>query len=962
VKTKETTLGSHGGGVAIGANWFHWRRKRFWLLAALLAYTLLGFFAAPPLIRWLAISNIEKTGRTVTLEHVRVNPFTLTILAEGAEVRDTDDEVILSYDEYFWNFQASSLFRWAWTFKEIRLAGLYVHEERFGELDTRFTRLIRSFGEPESTPETTEANGLPRMIIDRFSLRDGRIRLTDRLAGDFESTLGPINVEVNDLRTLPDHSGQHSVSIRTQQGGHVEWRGSLQALPFASQGHLSVTGRGLADVMRYAEHFLPFRVLGDSISVDLDYHAGIRDGALFLSVENLQTLANGGRIRPDGSDEDTLQIRELSIAGGSLEWPEQFARLENVRAEGLALKAGLLPDGSIDLMALVPSAPPKEAPAADKRPWTLEIGALGISSATIHLTDETLSPPVRLSLEDFELELSDVDNRPGTSMPVQVSTRLSSGGALSYGGQLQALPEIRSEGRVTLEQVQLSVAQPYITPRFRVALNAGSLDLAAELRHHSEQPMELVGDLRVDNLLVHDSVQNERLLAWEALQLDRFELDVAVNTLVTSELELAGLFGRLHIAEDLSTNVSQLVVGRNDEDEGESTTPSLPDLQFGGVELMDAALDFSDEISAISSTSSEPARVKLEGQVNEFGQAQINGQIKPLAPTELASIDVAFRNLDLSRLTPYTIQFAGYAIDDGRMELDLAYRVDQRKLNGDNRIIIREIELGEKSDHPKAGNLPLGLAVALLTDANGVIDLDLPVEGDLDDPQFKISGVVWQALGNLISKAVTAPFRLLGNLVGIDAEDFGTLYFGAGRSDITPPDREQLLKLAEAMLQRPELTVEVGGVYATEADAEALRIKAVESMVNQRSGELPIGKNELSTDHEQRVLESLMAEQLPDLDLAAIRAELSQPAEGSQAPVLDQPAYLARLRTHLQAEQAVGDAELAALANARAAAALAALRESRPAMQLRAVQADPREVDFDSTRGIPLELSVRAGD
>jgi hypothetical protein len=460
----------------------------------------------------------------------------------------------------------------------------------------------------------------------------------------------------------------------------------------------------------------------------------------------------------------------------------------------------------------------------------------------------------------------------------------------------------------------------------------------AELQHSPDQPAMLAGKLRVEDLLVHDTLQDERLLAWDTLRLDRFEVDMAVGRAVTSALELTGLFGRLHIAEDLTTNVAELVVPR---EKSESDPPmEMPELQIGGLRLTNARLDFSDfslplpfraniqnlngEVSTLSTTSSEPATVSMEGQVNEFGQARIDGEANPWAPTELAHIDMAFRNLDLSRLTPYAVQFAGYAIDDGRIDLDLGYRLDQRKLRGDNNIVISDIVLGEKVEHPDAGSLPLGLAIALLTDANGVIDLDLPVEGDLDNPEFGIGSVVWQALGNLITKAVTAPFRLLGSLVGIDSEDFGTLHFAAGRSEISPPDREQLLKLSEAMLQRPELTVEVGGTYDLSADTAALQAIAVETQSDLRATELPMGADELSTDHDRRVLESLLSEQVPALDLVGLQQEYSSAPEGSETPVLDLPAYVSALRTKLEDNQPIGMAELTALADSRAAAALTA--------------------------------------
>jgi hypothetical protein len=944
----------------------------------LLAYTLLGFFAMPHLVKWVFVSNVEKTGRTASMEKVRVNPFLLTIQAFNAEVRDLDDTVILSYDEYFWNFQASSLLRWAWTFKEIRVTGLYLYEERFSGLDTRYTRLIDALttDEEEAKGAQDEPAALPRLIIQTFTLQRGRLTIVDQVAGGFRGDLGPIDVTINDLRTLPDHSGAQTVSIRTAEDGLIEWRGTIETVPFSSQGHLSISGNGLADAFRYAHHFLPFQVLGDSVNIELDYHAGMREASPFLEVENLNAQALGARILPDGGDTNTLTTQTIGITGGSLKWPEQMARVDAVRIDGAVLNAGLLPDGSVDLLALVPQLPETDANTAPATPWALDVGRLDINAATVNLRDATVTPPVSLALEAIEFSLDGINNGEGTQMPLELELQLSSGGRVTYSGEVQVLPEIRTEGQLMLEDLALGIAQPYLAPFVRIDIEDGVLNMSADVEHGPAQLAALKGRLSVNRLLIHDNLQDERLLSWDVLELNRFEADLAARRLMTSELEFRGLFGRFHIAEDLTTNVSDLLVEQTREES--AAEPDLPDLQIGGIQLESAALDFSDfslplpfranirklngQVSTLSTTSSEPATVALEGQVNEYGQARIDGRLNPWAPADLADIDMVFRNLDLSRLTPYTVQFAGYAIDDGRMDLDLGYRLEQRRLNGENQVIIRDIVLGEKVEHPDAGSLPLGLAIALLTDANGVIDLELPVEGDLDNPEFGIGSVIWQALGNLITKAVTAPFRLLGNLVGIDSEDFGTLYFAAGRADISPPDREQLLKLAEAMAQRPELIVEVGGVYDTRADTAALKKQAVAALVEQQSQNLPAREDELSTEHERRVLESVATERLPSLDLDLLQGEHTSVPDGAEEPVLDAPAYAASLRSRLEDAQPIETAELTALASARAEAVLAALAESAADSNLNAKQVESREVEGKNDREIPLELTVSAGN
>ena len=429
------------------------------------------------------------------------------------------------------------------------------------------------------------------------------------------------------------------------------------------------------------------------------------------------------------------------------------------------------------------------------------------------------------------------------------------------------------------------------------------------------------------------------------------------------------------------TNLQGLLVEPAPGD-GDEAMP-LPAVTVGGVELQDAALDFSDlslplpfeaairqldgSISTLATTSQEPATIDLAGQVNEFGEATIAGAVNAWAPKQQSEVQMAFRNLEMGRLTPYTVQFAGYAIESGKLDLDLLYRVQASELQGANDIVIRELTLGDKVDHPDAGNLPLGLAVALLKDADGVIDIDLPVEGNVDDPEFRIGGVVMTAIGNLIARAVTAPFRLLGSLIGVDSEDFGTLAFSPGSAELSPPDKEQLLRLNEALAQRPELRLEVTGRWHEPVDAPALAEQALESEIATREASLENADELLTTERQRRVLEAIAADQLPTLDLAALQASHSTPPpdEPEGEPALDEPAYLAGLREELLAAQGIGPADLEALAEARAAAIMSELTSIAGEQAVPAVLAAPAPADEDSlddeTRDrVPVPLGVAA--
>jgi len=254
--------------------------------------------------------------------------------------------------------------------------------------------------------------------------------------------------------------------------------------------------------------------------------------------------------------------------------------------------------------------------------------------------------------------------------------------------------------------------------------------------------------------------------------------------------------------------------------------------------------DLSGLVVGISSEPASRAEVSLEGKVDEYGLARLAGTIAPASAAQYTDLKASFRNLEMRNLTPYSGKFAGRKIESGKLTLELEYKVVERKLKGENQIIVDNLKLGERVESKDATSLPLDLAIALLSDSKGVIDLGLPVQGSLDDPQFSMSGLVWKAITNLLSKLVTAPFRALGALLGGSGEEFEAVMFEPGEARLLPPEREKLGKLAAALQKRPQLKLTIEGRYDRERDREALADNILKLEISKRAGMKPPGANE----------------------------------------------------------------------------------------------------------------------
>jgi hypothetical protein len=313
------------------------------------------------------------------------------------------------------------------------------------------------------------------------------------------------------------------------------------------------------------------------------------------------------------------------------------------------------------------------------------------------------------------------------------------------------------------------------------------------------------------------------------------------------------------------------------------------------INIKQGALDFSDDslgggfstsihelngtLNGISSDRSTRSQLALEGRVDEFGYAKVTGSLNPFIPRDRSNVRVEFRNLDVTRVTPYAVRFAGYKIASGRLSLDLNYRVRNNLIEGDNKILLEDFTLGEKVDSPGALDLPLGLAIALLKDSDGKIDLALPISGNLDDPKFDYGAIIHKAIVNLITGIITAPFRLLGRLFGGGSgEEAGQIGFDPGSARLLPPEREKIARLVQALGKRPELKLQVPGRYDSELDARALKRAALRRELGKRAGldiedEDPPGPLNFDDRRIRAAMRDLFAERFPGAELDKLKSE-----------------------------------------------------------------------------------------
>jgi len=757
------------------------------------------------------------------------------------------------------------------------------------------------------------------------------------------------------------------------------------------------------------------------------------DGELSVTVDGFDLVLDGVRVQtfPAAADggsgrepREFLSLPRLALSGGTFRWPERAVSVTDFHLDDAVVDLQRDETGMLDVVRNLPAGEPAEAgppqtPSAETpergEPWRLALDAFRLNNLTARLRDESVTPVAETSWESVDLEVRDISNEPGAAFPVTASLQAGRGGTVTAEGELSVLPEAMVDLAIGMDEVALIGMQPYVRPLADVNFDSGDMNMQVRLRSSPEDPLRLEGDLSIDEFLITETDLDTRLGSWDRLAITGLDFSLADETLLVSEVRFERPYGDILITEEGELNLGRVArddeqseaagddgereAGKGDGDgdgetgpategpdatDGEEAAPPLR-VTVGRIVIADASADFADrslplpfdvkisklqgELSTIDTASAEPSRVSAEGTVDEYGFLRVSGSITPLEPARDTDLRAEFENVAMPKFSAYSVPFAGREIASGSLYLDLGYRVDGGRLVGENNIVLREFELGEKVPHPDATSLPLGLAIALLKDSSGTIDVDLPVSGDVNSPEFSVGAIVGKALVNLVVKIATSPFALLGNLLGVEASELEQVSFLPGRADLTPPEMQTAASLAEALTLRPELVLVLPPVHVEDADARALREAKLEAAVEARIEGIPpaAGEEAMYDERLRETLEALYREAAPAEDpgaaLEQLRATHTVPASEEQGgePRLDAPAYTEALRGQLIDLQTLEPGVLEALARERAVGLRDTILAAGSDLEGRVVLAAPGTVELSDKGRVPMRVELKAG-
>lgn len=755
--------------------------------------------------------------------------------------------------------------------------------------------------------------------------------------------------------------------------------------------------------------------------VNLALSARLESGASGLTgVADNVSLALA-RIAVRSADRTPLiTLERIGVDGGRVDLGVRQVSVARVAVNGGATTVVRDASGELPLLAaLRPAEPlkpvrlpaararpsrPAATPPADK-PWSVAVARLELADHRVAITDRSVRPAVDLGLADLRASVRDVRTDGKKAWPFDASFRVVQGGRFTARGSVA--PDGRAaDVRLTVAQLAMTPAQPYVARTAAVTLRSGDVSTSGRLTYRAgaDRPsVTFTGSADVNRLTVMEAGIDDPVLAWKSLHAETIRFGLAPDRLEIDEVRLAELDGRLIIFQDKSLNVAKLMKSDATPAGAASSPSALPmttaerpptaafPVSVRRVRLDNGSMNFADlslvlpfatrihglngVVAGLGSDPSSRATVKLDGRVDEYGLVNVEGALSALQPKVFTDLAVIFRNVPMPTLSPYSATFAGRRIVGGTMDLDLQYKIDHSELLGDNKVVLHRLKLGERVESPGAMRLPLDLAIAILSDADGRIDIALPVRGNVDHPEFSYGHLIWQALVTVITKVATAPFRALGALFGGGGEKFEAVAFEPGSDVVLPPEREKLKRVGDVLDKRPALKLTVHGAYDTKLDGEALRSLHVRQDLARRlevklqPGEDP-GPVAFDDPKTQRALEALLRERAGDTAVDEI-AERYEKSTGKKAdrvnPVLalvgrgggDRALYEAIYR-QLVDTAPLPESELTALARRRGEAAVRALSQVAGAAAAR-VEAGATEVAGGAERkSVPSRLELGA--
>lgn len=830
------------------------------VLVLVVIYAIAGFVALPWWLEKTIPQRLEQhLGWQADVADIRVNPFVMSIDASSLEAADSEGELVLAFESLYANLGFWRLVTGVVALQNIELEDPFVRVDLLQDYGVNFARDWQANNPPPDQPAADDAEGgaPPRLHFDRVRVSGGQLLFRDFSQQELEEfRVEPLDLAINDLATWPREVSDSNYYLLAAVGSQtIEWEGDLSIFPLYSKGFLRLGEVTHTTLQHFLKPYLPYHLRDGRVTLSTEYELRSADELLLSTSDGELTVEGLALGLEAGSGDELLDVNRLTVGDISFGLNSRQASTGMVSIDGADLSLHRDPDGVINLLR--PFRESDEAEQGDSSggglPFRWAVAGVELGSSRVSWRDEQLESAAELSLQDLGIRVGELSHQLEDPINYQASATLGDGGRLTLNGQTTLSP-FTLEAGISGAEIALAQFGAYINEAANLDVREGHLNFDGNLDLDQQQdPLTgtFSGKGEVASLDLRLGDSDERLIGWENLRLEPVEYNVSPARLQIGTITLMGPAVNLVREGDGSHNLERIVRSSGQES---SEQPAADDsggkgdeepsfifrigqvmLEEGKVAYTDRTLDpafatrfdqLRGSVTGLSNVAPQQGKVSIQGRVGDVSRMAFEGTVGTLGTDDTSNLTLSMEEVSLPMLSPYFGRYLGYSVDSGKLNLEMDYELTGTRLNAGNHVVLDRLELGGAVASDQAISAPVRLGLALLRDSDGVIEIDLPVSGNLEDPDFRIGHVVMRAFVNVVAKAATSPFSVLGSIAdmaGLSGEELGMVGFEPGKVELAEGENVKLEALAKALKERPKLLLNIRGAVAPETDGEALQ-------------------------------------------------------------------------------------------------------------------------------------------
>jgi hypothetical protein len=833
--------------------------------------------------------------------------------------------------------------------------------------------------------------------INKYQLGIDRLRLQDKeskedvlklpylaLEGSADLSSNQINVDRFAIKDF-------FIKVRSDETGEINWLGYLPVSDSTQESmeseqkspwKIDVSKVKIAtDALVYEDNHAKEPFVADIKHLNFNMN-DIHVDEAGVNVSHFDTNVSELSLSPMISTKKWLNFKTFTLNGRLNKSNDINISLDRVDLDSLGVYALMDKTGVINFTQLSPepSSETKESEEKSASSLNWKINTFKLSNSNVDFEDQFNAINGLTKLDRIDLEVKGLESQEQSWANSRLSFRINRSGKLLLNSKVRHTP-LKAINTFDLKGLDLVSFQPYVNKKANVDVKSGkfNLDFKATVE---EKKTRVIANTSISDLNLGERREGRSFFAFSKLLIKDIDLSLNPDQMKIAKVDIYNPYARIKIDENQTSNLSDLTVSDDTNNTSQETNEGLAkkktkktfsvliskvNFKDGKGEFSDLSLplpystdinDLNGKMIALGNIAEVKSSIDLDGVVDEYGLAKISGQVLSANPKQFTDMGLKFQNLDMTNLSPYTGKFIGYKLEKGKMNVELEYKINDSQMKGGNRVVLKQLTLGESVESEDAISAPVGLAIALLKDSEGVIDLDVPVSGNVDEPEFKIGHVVWTAFKNLIVGVATAPFRFLGDMLGISAEELEKVNFEEGKTALLPPEREKMDKLSTAFAEKEMLVLKIAGTYDGKRDLLAMQTAMVYQEALSKLEDNTTDISHIDRDDLDDLLKEIYVEHFGKEKLYALEDRIEEKDLDSKA---EKELFRQQLKDELTQDQKVSQEDLAQLAKQRAESIRLYLATKGVALdRLELLESVEVQVTTEESEYIPIKLELGA--